>query len=155
GVTLLVPPAGLWRGSKGLFLFSLIWCGFMAVFDGLLLAFAEKREFVGPVVMVLFSLLFWAIRVGMLLGAVQMARGGAVLGVVGDGLLILQTGPFGTKRHEWNRDALADVRTGPSGMAVDHVPVLELQVHPRQGKPVGLLGGRDDAELQWLATLLR
>ena len=28
GVTLQVPPQGIWRGSKGLFVFSLFWNGF-------------------------------------------------------------------------------------------------------------------------------
>ncbi|MBY0526683.1 MAG: hypothetical protein K2R98_25020 [Gemmataceae bacterium] len=155
GVTLIVPPAGLWHGSRGLFLFALVWCAFMTVFDGLLFAFAGKGDWAGPLAMGAFSLLFWAIGIGMLLGALHMGRRRAVFGVVGDRLLVLQSGPLGGKRYEWRRDEVADIRTGPSGMAVNQVPVLELQVHPRSGKAIGLLAGRDDAELQWLATMLR
>ena len=40
-------------------------------------------------------------------------------------------------------------------MEVNDRPVIELQIHPRQGKKAGLLGGRDEAELRWLATRLR
>ena len=34
-------------------------------------------------------------------------------------------------------------------------PVLELQVRPREGAQVGLLAGRDEEELHWIATRLR
>src|SRR5262245_12715141 len=34
GVTITVPPAGVWRGSQGLFLASLLWCGVMTLFSG-------------------------------------------------------------------------------------------------------------------------
>jgi len=38
---------------------------------------------------------------------------------------------------------------------VNNRPVIELQVHPRVGKKVGLLAGRDETELRWMATQLR
>ena len=41
--------------------------------------------------------------VGMVLGAINMGRRRAVLAVVGGRLLVLQTGPFGSKRREWDR----------------------------------------------------
>ena len=47
GLTLNVPARGIWRGSAGLFVFSLIWCGFMVVFTGamvFLAAWAPVRE---------------------------------------------------------------------------------------------------------------
>ena len=32
-----VPPAGLWRGTQGLFPFAIVWNGFMAVFTPFML----------------------------------------------------------------------------------------------------------------------
>jgi hypothetical protein len=40
-------------------------------------------------------------------------------------------------------------------MEVNGRPVLELQIHPVGGKKWGLLAGRDEDELRWMATALR
>jgi hypothetical protein len=40
-------------------------------------------------------------------------------------------------------------------MAVNDVPIIELQIHPVTGKKVGLFAGRDAGELRWMATELR
>ncbi len=155
-ITLTVPPAGIWRAGKAALLFGLLWCGFIAIFDTVVLFAAnEKPGQAGPYIMLGFSLLFWAVGIGILLSAVNMGRRRAVLAVVADELLVLQTGLFGSKRWQWLRRDLADIRTGPSNTSVNNVPVRELQIQPREGEPVGLLAGREDAELQWLATELR
>ncbi|MCX7826807.1 MAG: hypothetical protein N2689_14800, partial [Verrucomicrobiae bacterium] len=44
---------------------------------------------------------------------------------------------------------------GPSGMEINRVPVLELQIQRKDGRKTGFLAGRSDAELQWLAAVLR
>lgn len=160
GITVEVPPAGLWRGSGGLFVFSLIWNGFMTVFSGFFvygMFFGDARMDVGGMALfVLVIVVFWAVGTGMFLAAVNMGRRRAVLGVVGRrSLLVLQTGIFGAKRHEWDRDQIADIRAGPSGMTMNDVPVIELQIVPTTGKKFGLLAGRDKDELYWLAQVLR
>ena len=40
-------------------------------------------------------------------------------------------------------------------MKVNNQPVIELQIHPRGAKKVGILAGRDEAELRWIASTLR
>ena len=40
-------------------------------------------------------------------------------------------------------------------MEVNSVPIPELHIQPVQGKRYGLLAGRDEAELRWLAARLR
>ena len=153
-LTLTVPPAGLWRGSKGLFAFSLLWNGFMVVFTSLLLWFALSGEDdVWP--LALFAIPFWAVGIGMLLAAINMGRRRAILDVVGDTLLITRAGPFGTKQQEFRADTIAAIRAGASGMEVNEVPVIELQIHPRDGKKCGLLSQRKDDELKWIAAVLR
>ena len=70
-------------------------------------------------------------------------------------MLVMQPGRFGGKKHEWLRDDVAGVRAGPSGMTVNDRPIINLQVHLKSGSKHGFLAGRDDAELRWMATVLR
>jgi len=155
GVTLEVPRAGLRQGSKGLFPFGVVWCGFMALLTGFIVFSGGLGDPEGFWIFVAVISLFWLVGIGMLLAGINMGRRRAVLAVVGNQLLVLQTGLLGGQRREWPRDQLADVRSGPTGMEVNDVPILELQIIPREGKKVGLLGGRDEAELAWMATVLR
>jgi hypothetical protein len=159
GLTLTLPPAGVWRGSKGLFVFSLLWLALtFAVGGGFVVVAVSggmKGMGEGAWLPLLIFPLFLIAGIAMLLSAINMGRRQAVFAVVGDTLMVLQTGIFGVKRREWSREQLADVRTGPSGMEINDKPIIELQIHPTEGKKFGLLAGRDEAELQWVATVLR
>jgi hypothetical protein len=158
GFTAVVPPAGLWRGSGGLFGFSLLWNGFMLVFTtalaGALLGNKpqpDESAWVLPLVLVLF----WTIGIGMLLGSIQMGRRHAALAVAGGTLMVMQTGIFSKKQREWPLGEIAAIRVGPTGIRVNGVPVLELQIRDRSGKKLGLLAGLKVDELEWLAEELR
>ncbi|MBL8794509.1 MAG: hypothetical protein JNM56_11430, partial [Planctomycetia bacterium] len=155
GVTLKVPAAGVWAGSKGLMFFSFFWNGLLTVITAAFLFANDKPKTKDLLILIPFFGLFWAIGIGLLLGAINMGKRRAVLAVVGDRLLALQTGIFGGKRAEWRRDELLDIRSGPSGMEVNDVPVMELQITPLKGKKFGMLSGRDEVELRWLAAKLR
>lgn len=149
GLTLTVPPAGLGQGSKGLFVFGVIWCGMCALFTTfVLLAEAKDGSKLG---ILAFLSLFWLVGLGLLLGAINMARRRAVLAVVEGELMVLQTSIFRTKSRQWRRGEVASVHVGPSGMEINEQPVLELQVVSADGDKFGLLAGRDVEELEWLA----
>jgi hypothetical protein len=154
GVTLTVPPAGIWYGSKGLFPFAILWLGLTTAIGAIFITSMYKvgRYDFWPLAGIA---LFAVIGVLMLAGAVQMGRRRAVLAVVGDRLLVLQSGPLGSKPRDWSQNQLADIRTGPSGMKSGDIPVIELQVVLRDGKHVDLLSGHDEEELRWLATVLK
>jgi hypothetical protein len=78
----------------------------------------------------------------------------SVLAVVGDQLLVINAGVFRSKRHGWERSELYDVRSGtPANGAKGHV--FELQIWKLDGSKEALLRGRGDAELRWMATMLR
>ncbi|MGE3803496.1 MAG: hypothetical protein AB7K24_02360 [Gemmataceae bacterium] len=163
GVTLNVPAPGLWAGSKGLFAFSILWCGFMFILTSLFviaglnngdLFNAFKNQDAPPWIGLGCFGLFWAVGIGMMLGAINMGRRRAVLAVVDGQLMVMQTGIFGPKSWEWQRDEIEEIKAGPSGMTVNDQPVLELQIHPRGSRKVGLLSGRDHHELGWLAARL-
>ncbi len=149
----VIPPAGLIKGSKGLFVFSLIWCGFIGLIAGIaIFGTHDKSDFWIPM---LFFLVFLAIGVGMMLGAIQMGRRRAMLSAGRDGVSIVVAGIFGTKRWDWTSEQIQFIRTGPSGMEMNNQPVIELQIHPVTGKKKGFLAGRNVDELKWLATRLR
>jgi hypothetical protein len=148
----VVPPAGLIKGSKGLFVFGVIWCGFILILGGFFLFGARAAEFWIPL---LFFLVFLAIGVALLLGAIQMGRRRAMLSAGPDGISIVVAGLFGTRRWDWTRGQIRFIRTGPSGMEVNNQPVIELQLHTDAGRKKGFLAGRKVEELKWLATQLR
>ncbi len=157
GITLTIPPVGIWRGSKGLFGFSLFWCGFMIMFT----AIAIVAPLMGATqpnpniwIFSIFCAVFWAVGIGVMLCAINMGRRHAIIDIVDDTLLINRKNLFGFKQHEWTRDQLQDIRIGPSGMTVNNVEVMELQIHPTTGEKLGLFSGRDKQELKWMADVL-
>ena len=69
--------------------------------------------------------------------------------------MVIQSGPFGTKQRDWAAEQIAKLFAGPSGMEVNEAPVLELQIVGSDSKKFGLLAGRSDDELKWMAAELR
>jgi len=161
GVALLVPPAGVIRGSSGLFFFAITWLGFMTIFTFLFgFAFlngaAQNIQSIWEIVgVVAFMGAFWSIGIGLMLTALNLGRRQAALAVANGRLMIVQTSLFGTKKREWACENLRRIGIGPSGMSVNDVPVLELQIHPHNEKKHGMLAGRETQELAWIATVLR
>ncbi len=151
GLTLTVPPMGIGKSGYGLFSFSIIWLGFMTVFTSMwVFGAGNKVEWF----VYLFIAGFWAIGFVILVAAVNMGKRHAIIDVVGDTILITRKNLFGVKQHDWRRGEIESIRCGSSGMEVNNRPVIELQVHPKQGKKVGLFSGRDKKELRWIAGVL-
>ena len=95
------------------------------------------------------------IVLGQVIKGVRLAWGRGVLEVSADRLLISQVDPFGSQQGQWSRSELADVRVGPPTGNPEERPPWALRIYPKQGQPTGFLAGRDAAELQWLATIVR
>jgi len=152
GLTVTLPPAGVLKGSRGLFWFSMFWCGFMSLFSPVwfLGGWGAHLWFVIP-----FLALFWAIGLAMFFGALNMGCRHARLEVSGDRLKIVRRGPFGGSEHHWRADELKAIRVGPSGMSINNRCILNLHVVPRRGTKQKLFAGRDEDELRWLAAALR
>ena len=153
GLRLVVPPAGVQGVSKGLFLFGLLWCGFMIVFTAGMATSALKNNKI-EWGLAAFVIGFWAVGLGMLAAAINMGRRTATLTVAGGRLCVETKGLFGAKRLEWHRSELAAIPANASGMKVSNRPVIELQIHTVAGKKIGLLAGRDEAALRWMANCL-
>jgi hypothetical protein len=157
GITLRVPPAGIWKGSAGLFQFGILWC---IVIAGFTILFVGAGIAQGAGVTAVFGVLaamsvFWLAGAGMLLGGWKMGTRECVVAAVADSVMVMQTGLWRAKRREWPRSEVKTVRVGPSDMEVNDVPVAELQIHGAEGKLFGMLAGRDKRELTWMGTLLR
>ena len=99
--------------------------------------------------------LFWLAGIGLLLGGLNMGLRRAAIAFTSGTLMVIQTGLFGSKQRQWMYDAVAAVRAGPSGMTVNDQPVLELQIFGKEPSKFGMLAGRGDPELLWLASELR
>jgi hypothetical protein len=157
GIRLEIPPPGIWHGSAGLFQFGIIWslaiAGFTTIF--LIAGMAQKGDLYGFLGLFVCMLPFWASGAGMLLVGYNMGTRMTVIEIVGDLLIVTQTGLRGMKRREWPRTDVRTVRVGPSGMEVNDKDVPELQILGARDKLQGLLVGRDPQELLWMATLLR
>jgi hypothetical protein len=157
GLSLRVPPAGLRKGSAGLFSFGILWLIFIGGFTALILAFGGGQGGFGGNVLagLLFISLFWIIGIVVLLIGWNMGRREAALAVVDGKLAVVQTGLRRAKRHEWPLAEVETVRVAPSGMEVNDVPVPELAIQGHKGKLFGMLAGRDPRELAWMAGVLR
>lgn len=165
GLTFIIPPAGIMRGSKGLGCFAVIWNGFILVMVvGMVLAMlnSHKPNVSGPDSpwVLLFFLPFIAVGVGMALYSIHAGKSHASMVVIGKGedaaLAYYRNSPVRKPRElNWAINDLSHIRVGDSNMSVNDEPIQELQVHPKQGKKVSLLSQLNDEELKWIAYELR
>jgi len=150
GIAISVPRAGLWRGSKGLFMFSLMWNGFIAVFITLMARTGT------PFGIYLFMLIFVAIGLAMLGAALNMGWKRILLAVANDTLAYETISPFGVVRKQFHRKEIESIGVGPSGMSVGNVPVMELQILlAGAGGKIGLMSQCSADESAWVAAQLR
>jgi hypothetical protein len=158
GLTIQVPPAGLWRGTHGIFAFGVIWMVAVtfigAVLLGALLDGNMKDKNAAIIVPAVMSV-FWLAGLGLLLTGINLGTRKAAIAVTGGTLMVLQTGLFGSKKRDWESGDVDAVRVGPSGMEVNEKPVLELQIFDGGAHKFGLLSGRTNEELYWIASELR
>ena len=101
------------------------------------------------------SALVGTVVLGLVTEGLRLAWRRGVLTVSADRLLLFQVGPFGSQQGQWSRSDLADVRVGPPTGNPEERPPWALRIYPKQGQPTGFFAGRDAAELQWLATVIR
>ena len=152
GVTLTVPAVGAWRGSGGLFPFGVLWTlitGAIAVF-WLLSAFHQIKN--NP--FVLLGLIFPGVGLIFLVLGWSLGRRAAVFAKVGDHLLVLETGAFGSQRYDWPVAEVAAINVGPSQVQVNGRPLPQLRIQLKSGRDFHFLLGRSAEELAWIADEL-
>jgi hypothetical protein len=124
---------------------------------GLTAGFQDTQGSYGPIAI---TVVFWAFALAVSLPAYHHAYAQLALAVAGDELEMIETSKVRTRRRSWNRADLTDIRSGDNGWASggdesNLSPVAELHILPKGDKRVGLLAGRDVAEVRWIATVLR
>ncbi len=144
------PPAGLVRGSHGLFLFAIFWLVFSAVF---LMVWMRAKGV--PLPAVLMAWIFPVIGFVMLVVSVHLGRQRLIIAINPHTVAVKRIGPFGVREQRLPRADLMSVECGPSGLKVNDRPVMELQFHFRNRPKIGCLSQLSDEELYWLEAKLR
>lgn len=159
GVTFEVPAAGLTRGSKGLFVFSLIWLAFSSIFVVSMvlsaLGWIEQNGEGDLVSGFVIIGLFIMIGIAMLALSIHQGTRRATVATSHGMLMIASTSLFTKSRRQWDEGAIARIDVGPSGFEVNDVPMMQLQIHPTQGLKHGTLTSLSNEELLWMADELR
>jgi len=166
GLTIDVPPTGWLRGTKGIGTFALLWNGFILL---MILFIVGTTVFPGssnntsgtdPLIFLLLLLPFIAVGIGMGAYAAHLGKSSSKLVVVGNGpdsvIAFHRISPVRKPLElTWPTAELSHLRVDASNMTVNEQAVMELQIHPKQGKKKGLLASLDDEVLVWIAYELR
>jgi hypothetical protein len=147
GVTINLPPAGFRGAGATLLVVGVLVTGLMTGLIALARGVPDSIRGIFAAVGV----------IGLLIAihGVRVARRRAVIAIVGPQLLIMQTGLIRSRERKWTVSDLAAVRMDKSGIEINQQPVLELQIVPKTGLKFGLLASRDEAEIRWIAAVLR
>jgi hypothetical protein len=158
GLTFIVPPMG-WHAHRGWVAGGMLPC---LIALGLTLSVfgticSGSADVWGVAVMLLIALPVWALGIGLLLVAYNGACRRVVLDVTCETLVVWQSGLFRARPGRWSQEQLADVFVMHQPGGEDLPDYWELQIHPQpgHGPPLRLLDHRDEAELRWLATMVR
>jgi hypothetical protein len=154
-LTFSIPAFGFRRMALSMMIFAVIWEGmtlrlYVEILYTLLPRFEMKDLF-----SILFPLVFVAVGVFLGMGAIQIAFRKAVILATMDSLVFTQKGPFRSAEFQWKPEELQAICADYSGSAVNGRRLRELQIHPVSGKKRGLMDGRNDNELEWIAATLR
>lgn len=155
-VTIVLPPMGLLKNA-GLLIFSAIWLGITnAIFVAILLDYLnggqnKNNSLVG----LLFISVFELIGIGILMVAIHSGRRKAVLIANQTELLFSQVSPIRKSEKRWDAADIKEITWGASGVEVNEIPQMQLQIMTSNNKKHGLLTGRNEDELKWLAQELK
>lgn len=152
GEAIAIPPSGF-KGAAAVLIVigSLFSIPPLAI---LIAGFVHQNNFdIGPI---LFLILFDMVGNAMLLGGIHSARKRYLLAVREDGLAIRTLGLFKTREQAVPQEEIAAIHIGPSGVTVNDVPVMELQIERKAAaSKIGLMSNRRNDEILWVANRLR
>jgi hypothetical protein len=167
GLTVRFPAGGLFRGGGcalffGCILVNLFLVGFTVLFVPAALRgevqWTEQGQAPAPMTpwkALLILVPLWLVGLLVNLALVYRARRRGLLKVGPEELSIEEVTLFGTRRHAWRAEELADVRVIGEENAKSAVPKLYLVVFTHSGEAFAWLGWRDRTEVKWLVELVR
>ena len=148
-----IPAKGVWKGSHGLMILGVFWNGFLAFVT--LAMLTGNGEVVADLwILILVFSLFWAVGIGIVVGALYLGSQSALVGVR-EGLLFIERRTiFGTKWTEFEQGGIASIHKGPSNITVNDRPVMELKIQPVGEPAIGMFSQLATDEIHWLAQQL-
>ena len=150
-LTIYIPPAGLRGPGGGLLVFSILWNGFMAFFTPMWFL-GEQPPGGHPVFLYLFLALFWAVGIGLLIGALKMIFGKTLVRIEGGGLFI-QKKLFGRGKLRQHTLPAAPSARLETAYEQNDTPVYAVVVKADDGK-VKFGTALSDDEKDWLVAEL-
>jgi hypothetical protein len=160
GLTVTLPPPGCWRDRRARVILPFaVTAGAFVALNGLA---AGRVAVVGPAgAAEVASVLAWllgsaALAALLALWVVRRARGRTTVRADDKGLAVVRSAPLlRPRREEWPRDGMVALRLGPAWPVPHGGKGFALRLHTKDGRAVNVLTGDDEAELRWLATVLR
>ena len=152
GLTLVLPPRGVWKGSAGYLSFGLLWVGMMILLN--VFAYFIIREIIAYICVTVFMVVFSGVGWAMLFASINLGRRKAVLEVSAGRLTLSVHGPFAKKRHEWSLADIVRIHCGPSGRTTNGIPHMALSIQSKGEPSATHLQERDPVELRWIADVL-
>jgi hypothetical protein len=167
GITITIPRPGMLKGSSRVFVnWCLIWNSMVFLMAPIFLycAFQGNAKWEGSneKVSFLFASCFMTpfilVGLGSLLALFIRGRRSAVISVAENALEILESDFFGTRSHQWRAKdliAISAIRKKCEDSEGSINWTISLGIQAKDGSTGRLLTNRDQAELEWIATLLR
>lgn len=155
GLEFSVPSRGMMKESAGFLMAGIIWTVVCSGIFSLVLFQGSRRVSWAQVAAVLpFALLFLGIGAAIILISLHLGSRAWKLKADSQGLNVSMKSWLRRKEWHWKRDELQAVKFGDSGTKVNDRSLLQLQVIDAQGRKTGLMTGRSEEELDWLAWTL-
>jgi hypothetical protein len=158
GIELTVPSRGLFKDSSGLLLFGIFWCMLLfAITLGNVLGHtsSNRHDSLGTAGTVFLFLLFWTIGLSLLAFGIHLGTRCWNIQADKSNFRVARRSALRAREWQWSAGDIETVQVANSSVEVNHRPLPELQIFSRGGKKTSLLVGRETAELQWIATVLR
>lgn len=156
-ITFMIPRTGFSGGSAKFFLiFSLVWNGIsFPMFLGILVSLIHEPSWENLGILGFISI-FVAIGTAFALAGIQTAFRKSVLLATRESLVFTQTGPIRKMELQWNPADIATILSKNSNTTVNGKVLKQLAVTTKGTSPRTdtMLTGREDAELEWLASTL-
>ena len=158
GITFVIPPLGVVRGSRGILFFAVFWNVFVGFFVVMMilgqLGIVEVTNDGSPWAFGFAMLPFVSVGIGLLLAVINLGRRHATITTAGEMLDIQQNSIFGTKVTELSSQQVREITVRNSGTRVNNQPVKELQIIPLEERKLGMLSQLPPDELRWIAAEL-
>lgn len=155
GLVIDVPPRGVWKGSRGLFLMGWLVIGFTLLVDAVVLFAALGGAGSAGVLPVLFMMIFLLAGAACVATGWEMGRRSARIQLDRDELVVDRDSPFRPMVHRFERGSVEDVFVDASNLKINGKMVMELKIKVHGSPTLGLLSQREVEELEWIAAALR